>query len=87
MDVSHRHFGNCGAAIPRKAPWGSLQIKDYKITYLLFFLLYVEDHATIPLWQGIALLLFVFLENCEFHPFKIHKTVRIEEPTVRPSEK
>ena len=67
-----------GVAIPKKAPWGSLQIKDYQITYLL----YVEDHATIFFWQGIALPLFVFWDNCEFHPFKICKIVRIEEPIV-----
>ena len=55
-----------GTVISRRAPSGSLWIKDYRIIY---FFLYVEDNATTFFDKGLCFL-FVFLGNydCE----KIH---------------
>ena len=77
MDVFHWHFGNSGCSHSQES-----SLRQPPNQGLPNYLLYVEDHATIFFWQGIALPLFVFWDNCEFHPFKICKIVRIEEPIV-----
>ena len=83
MDVFHIIFGNSWDSYFQETPSGSLWIKRYRFIY------YVEDYSTILFWLGIVLPCLFSLEIASLreNPLKICKTVRNEEPTVRPWER
>ena len=94
MDVFHRIFGNLGEShFQESYQWKSL---NQRLQNYLFVYLYVEDNATIFFWQGFVLPYRIWRLLCLFsyetvssreNSLKICKTVRNEEPTVRPWER